>query len=56
MVLALVLFLVFFAVGWQRASKRGGTRADKVQMGFAHGIPGAFLGFLIAIMLVNFGL
>lgn len=56
MILALVFLLGGFAIGWVRASTRGGTRADKVQMGLAHGIPLAILGFIIAITTVNLGL
>ena len=56
MILALILFALFFYIGWQRAERRSGTRADKIQMGFAHAIPAAFLGFVVAITLVNLGL
>lgn len=55
MVLALISFAAFFALGWKRAERRGGNRADKIQMGFAHGIPGAVLGFAVSILLVNLG-
>lgn len=37
--------------GWQRAGRRGGDRADKVQYGIAHGIAfalAAFLGLIVA--------
>ncbi|MEL6335754.1 MAG: hypothetical protein AAFQ88_03800 [Pseudomonadota bacterium] len=55
MVLALLFLLGGFAFGWWRAGRRGGNRGDRVQMGLAHGIPFALLGFVIAITVVNMG-
>lgn len=56
MLLAAIGFAIFFAIGWARAARREGTRADKVQMGLSHGIPAAILGFAISIVIVSFGL
>ncbi|MEL6210131.1 MAG: hypothetical protein AAFU72_09190 [Pseudomonadota bacterium] len=55
MIGALIAFGAGFALGWYRAKRREGTRADCVQMGFAHGIPAAILGFAVSITLVNVG-
>jgi hypothetical protein len=33
-----IAFAAGFAIGWWRAGKRGGTLADKLQYGAAHGI------------------
>ncbi|MGF1551165.1 MAG: hypothetical protein ACFBWO_01530 [Paracoccaceae bacterium] len=56
MVLGLLFLIAGFALGWVRAGRRGGTRADRVQMGLAHGIPLGVVGFAIAITTVNLGL
>ncbi|MEL6265573.1 MAG: hypothetical protein AAFR52_07980 [Pseudomonadota bacterium] len=55
MVLALIFLAAGFAIGWVRTARRGGHTGDKVQMGFAHAIPAALLGFAISILLVNLG-
>ena len=39
MLVALVLGLAAAAMGWRRAAKRGGNRADCIQYAAAHGIP-----------------
>ena len=38
MLVALVLGLAAAAMGWRRAAKRGGNRADCIQYAAAHGI------------------
>ncbi len=48
-----IAFLIALAaglIGWRRAAKRGGTRADKIQYALAHAIP-AFLLTMIALVL-----
>lgn len=55
MVLALLFLIGGCAIGWFRAERRGGNRADKIQMALAHGIPLGVLGFAIAITIVNLG-
>jgi hypothetical protein len=50
-----IAFLIALAagfIGWRRAAKRGGVRADKIQYALAHGIP-AFLITLIALVLAT---
>jgi hypothetical protein len=37
-VLLLLAFLLGFALGWQRAGRRGGDRLDRLQYGAVHGI------------------
>ncbi|MEM6676560.1 MAG: hypothetical protein AAF675_01685 [Pseudomonadota bacterium] len=56
MIGAALAFGAGFAVGWVRAKRRGGHRGDCVQMGLAHGIPFAIVGFAVSITLVNTGL
>ncbi|MEO0821136.1 MAG: hypothetical protein AAF074_12000 [Pseudomonadota bacterium] len=56
MTLAFLCLLGGFGLGWYRATRREGTTADKVQMGLAHAIPLALLGFAVSITLVNLGL
>lgn len=46
----LVLFLAGFAIGWMRAGRRGGGRADRIQFALAHAIPGFLLGLLITVI------
>lgn len=45
MALLAITFLATAWLGWARATKRGGTRADKIQHALAHAIP-ATLGVL----------
>ncbi|MEM7526404.1 MAG: hypothetical protein AAF416_01840 [Pseudomonadota bacterium] len=56
MIGAVLAFAAGFAFGWMRAKRRGGRRSDCVQMGLAHGIPAALVGFAVSITLVNIGL
>ena len=56
MIGALIGLLAGAALGWERAKRRAGTRADRVQWALAHGIPGAIIGFIVSITLVNTGL
>ena len=56
MVLAAIFFCAAFALGWSRAARRSGTRADKIQFGLSHGIPAALLGLLVSVIWVNLGI
>ena len=50
-----IAFLIAIAagfIGWRRAARRGGARADKIQYALAHAIP-AFLVTLIALVLAS---
>ncbi len=55
MVVGFILFLIAAAVGWRRASARGGTTADKVQYALAHGIPAFLFGLLLMLFVVRLG-
>lgn len=44
------------ALGWWRATKRGGNTADKLQYAVGHGIALLLVGYFIALFLVKFGL
>ena len=46
MVVALILFAVFAAIGWMRAARRGGNRADKLQYAGAHCFAAFILGMI----------
>ncbi|MBK0397629.1 hypothetical protein H0I76_00365 [Limibaculum sp. M0105] len=55
MTIAAAFFVVAFAIGWFRATRREGTLADKLQWGAAHGIPAGLVGLAIAVLLVRSG-
>ena len=50
-----VLFAIGFAIGWMRASRRGGGTADKLQFALAHGIPLALIGLAGVILAARMG-
>lgn len=52
MIPAVVLAIVAGGVGWRRAARLGGSKADRWQYAFAHGIP-AFLAVMIAMTVAN---
>ena len=58
MVLLAITFVVFAAIGWIRAARRGGSTADRVQFALAHAIPAtlAMLALQILVLRVGFGL
>lgn len=45
-----------FALGWFRAARRGGRRADKWQYALAHAIMFALLAFVISLIALRFDL
>lgn len=55
----MILILAFaagVALGVQRARKRGGTRADQIQYGLAHGFAGLVLAAALSLFLGFAGL
>ena len=52
MILALVAAVLAGALGWRRAARRGGNRADQVQYALSHAIP-AFLVVLVALAIAG---
>lgn len=52
MVPAFIIMLFAGALGWSRAARRGGTRADRLQYAMAHGIP-AFLIVMLAMTIAG---
>lgn len=55
----LVAFLIAIAagvVGWRRAAKRGGKRADCIQFALAHGIPAFLITLIVITVAANLGL
>lgn len=53
--LAIIGGILGIALGWWRATKRGGNTADKLQYATAHGIALLLAGYFIALFLVKFG-
>jgi len=53
--LAIIGGILGVALGWWRATKRGGDTADKLQYAAAHGIALLLVGYFIALFLVKFG-
>jgi len=53
--IAIALFLLGAVIGWLRATRRGGTTADKVQYALAHGIPAFLLGVVVVVVLLRSG-
>ncbi|MEM8751494.1 MAG: hypothetical protein AAGF90_00820 [Pseudomonadota bacterium] len=51
-----LLAAVGFALGWTRAARRGGGRADKWQYAIGHAVALGLLGMLLATILIRFGL
>lgn len=47
---AILVAIAAGIIGWRRAAKRGGKRADCIQYALAHGIP-AFLITLLVLMI-----
>jgi len=48
-----LFFIIGAVIGWRRATKRQGTRADKVQYALAHGIPGFLIGMIVLVILLR---
>lgn len=53
--IVLVAFLAGAALGWIRASRRGGTIGDRVQYALAHAIPFALVALFIVVLGARFG-
>lgn len=56
MLLLAATFAVFAAIGWRRAARRGGTRADRVQFALAHAIPALLAMLALQIVVTRLGL
>jgi len=53
--LPLITLLAGFAIGWSRATRRGGNTKDKWQYAVGHAILGFLIGFALAIVVVRLG-
>ncbi|MEM9737413.1 MAG: hypothetical protein AAF908_12540 [Pseudomonadota bacterium] len=53
--IVVLIFLGFGFIGWQRATRRGGKTADKVQYALAHAIPAALASMLLIIFAQRMG-
>lgn len=49
-------FLIFAALGWIRASKRGGTTGDRVQYALVHGAAASLAALVAVVIAARFGL
>ncbi|MEM9197106.1 MAG: hypothetical protein AAGD12_04560 [Pseudomonadota bacterium] len=48
-----IAFVLGFALGWWRATSRGGTRLDRLQYGAAHGLAFTIFGLLLTVFLAR---
>ena len=55
MIPALVLGVLAGAIGWFRATRRGGAGPDKFQYAMAHGFPAFLLGMIAMTVAANMG-
>lgn len=56
MILAAIGAILGIALGWYRATKRGGNTADKLQYATAHGIALLLVGYFIALFMAKWGI
>jgi len=56
MIIALILLAIGAAIGWRRATRRGGTTADKLQYAAAHGLPAFLAGMILMTIAGHLGL
>lgn len=56
MLVAFLLAVAAGTIGWRRAAKRGGKRADCIQFALAHGIPAFLITLIVMTLAANFGL
>ena len=43
-------FVLGCALGWYRATRRGGTMPDRIQYALAHGIPAALIMLVLVVI------
>lgn len=58
MALPMIVIAAFFlgaAIGWMRAAKAGGNRADKLQYAAAHGLALTVLALFVTLFLSRMG-
>ncbi|MFC3571456.1 hypothetical protein [Paracoccus sp. TOH] len=53
--IVIAAFLLGAAIGWMRAAKAGGNRADKLQYAAAHALALTVLGLFLTIFLTRMG-
>lgn len=54
--LLVLTFLGAGYIGWQRAARQDGTRADRVQYALAHAIPATLAMLALQILVIRLGL
>ncbi|MEF9604204.1 hypothetical protein O4J55_18360 [Paracoccus sp. PXZ] len=53
--IVIAAFILGAAIGWMRAAKAGGNRADKLQYAAAHALALTVLGVFLTILLSRMG-
>ncbi|SIP87841.1 hypothetical protein [Paracoccus thiocyanatus] len=53
--IVIAAFILGAAIGWRRAAKAGGSRADKLQYAVAHALALGVLGMFLTIVLSRLG-
>jgi len=53
--IVIAALIIGAAIGWWRAGKLGGTRADRLQYGAAHALAFAVLGIFLTILIARSG-
>jgi len=53
--IVIAAFIIGAAIGWMRAVKAGGSRADKLQYAVAHALALGVLGMFLTIVLSRLG-
>ena len=54
----MIVFLAFLAgaaLGWVRATQRGGTMGDRIQYAIAHAIPAGLAALIVVIIALRMG-
>lgn len=54
--IAFLMAIIAGVIGWRRAAKRGGKRADCMQYALAHGIPAFLVSLIVLTLSANMGL
>jgi len=53
--IVIAALIIGAAIGWWRAGKLGGNRADRLQYGAAHALAFAVLGIFLTILIARSG-
>ena len=53
--IVIAAFLLGAVIGWMRAARLGGKRADKLQFALAHGLALGVLGVFVTVLISRMG-